>query len=79
MTVTLCTVQNAKSSSGTLNVLSSFDPRNCYGSVLVWNNDTIDGEATINITNLPYDSFDVEVFRLDEDNMPGVSFHLPTI
>lgn len=65
-------VQNAKSSSGTLNVLSGFDDRNCYGSVLVWNNDTIDGMATINVTNVPYDSFDVDVFHLDEDHMPGV-------
>lgn len=68
----LCPLQDAKSSSGTLNVLSGFDPRNCYGSILVWNNDTKDGSATINVTNVPYESFDVDVFHLDEDHMPGV-------
>lgn len=69
-------LQNAQSSSGTLNVLSGFDARNCYGSILIWNNDTVDGEATINVTNVPYDSFDVDVFHLDEDHMPGVSLLL---
>lgn len=54
-------------------MLSGFDARNCYGSVLVWNNDTVDGSATISITNVPYNNFDVHVFRLDEDHMPGVS------
>lgn len=73
--MTCGTSQDANSSSGTLNVLSGFDPRNCYGSILVWNNDTVDGSATINITNVPYDTFDVEVYRLDEDHMPGVIYH----
>ena len=67
-------MQEAVSSSGVLNILSGFDPRNCYGSVLIWNNATVDARATLNISSIPYDSFDVQVFRLDEDHMPGVSF-----
>ena len=65
-------MQHATSSSGVLNVLSGFDARNCYGSVLVWNNDTVPGSALINITNMPYETFDVHIYRLDDDFMPGV-------
>ena len=56
-----------------LNVLSGFDRRNCYISVLAWNNGTVEGNALINISHVPYDNFHVEVFRLDEDHMPGVN------
>ena len=54
-------------------MLSGFDRRNCYISVLAWNNGTVEGNALINISHVPYDNFHVEVFRLDEDHMPGVS------
>ena len=70
---TLISMQSASSSDGSLEILSGFDARNCYGSVLVWNNGSDPASATFNISGIPYNSFDVHVFRLDDDNMPGVS------
>lgn len=69
-------LQNAKSSSEVLNVLSGFDARNCYGSILAWNNGTVPGTAVINVTNVPYEVVDLHVYRIDDKHMPGVSTYL---
>ena len=74
LTLFFFVLQSASSSDGLLNILSGFDDRNCYGSILVWNNGSDIGTASINISGIPYDTFDIHVFRLDDDNMPGVSF-----
>lgn len=74
----LCTeaislVQQTNISNTDVIAISGFSPRLCHGGVLLWNNGSQSYDATVNITNIPYDNFTVQVYVLDANHLPGVS------
>ena len=69
----LCFEQEAISSNEGLNVVAGFSERMCRGSVIIWNNDTVDIEAAVKLSHIPFPFVDITEWRLDDDHPLAVS------
>ena len=49
-----------------LNVVAGFSERMCYGSVIIWNNATVDFSAIVKLVNVPFSLIDVTEWRLGD-------------
>ena len=59
--------------------VAGFNHYECHGGVLIWNNGSTAMPLSVHILQLPYNNFTVEVYELNDNNMPGVrssSWHL---
>lgn len=70
----LCHILMQLTNISDLSVLavSGFSPRSCHGGILIWNNGTLPYTTTLNISNIPYSDFTVQVYALDANHLPGV-------
>ena len=65
-------LQSVNSSDFEILSVAGFDPRNCHGSILIWNNGSAVEDLTVNAINVPFSNFTVQAYQLDADHMPGV-------
>ena len=72
-------MQSTNTTNAELQSIAGFNRFECHGSVLIWNNGTDDVPLTVSILQLPYQSFTVQVYQLNNDSLPGVSFDNPRL
>ena len=66
-------MQATNSSNAGLMSVAGFNHYECHGSLLIWNNGSTALPLSVHILQLPYNNFTVDVYELNDDNMPGVS------
>ena len=71
--LTVVPMQATNSSNAGLMSVAGFNHYECHGSLLIWNNGSTALPLSVHILQLPYNNFTVDVYELNDDNMPGVS------
>ena len=69
----LSLLQTTNTTNADIQLVAGFNPYECHGAVLLWNNGTLDIALTAKILAIPYSHFSVDVIQLDPAHMPGVS------
>ena len=65
-------VQSTNTTNAELQSVAGFNRFECHGSVLIWNNGSTAVPLSVNILQLPYQSFTVQVYQLNDNSLPGV-------